>query len=190
MINIGEIFKIGRISSVDKEKMAARVTFPDRQNVVTDFLPIIVPFAGDNQFYYLPKVQEQVLCLFDPNNNKGFIIGTFFNAVRTPKKTGDILYLKLGEMTLLYDKEKSELSVSGAKDISLSADKVSIKGVGVTINDTEFGGGGINKSGDMDISVAGSIKLSGKTVTFESESDINVNYNGRLLINGKKLEEA
>lgn len=73
---------IGRISAVYPERATARVLFDDRgvEGVVSRELPIISKGSMGVKDYWMPEVNEMVLCAFlEGGGRQGFIIGTFFN---------------------------------------------------------------------------------------------------------------
>lgn len=189
-----DFFRIGKVSSVDDNNMSARVTFPDRQNVVSYSLSIIVPFAGSSQFYYMPNVGDTVVCIFNPNNkSEGYILGTFFNSARLPAETGNVVFMQFDNgTTVKYDKNSKALSVSGKGEINIVSDNgnISIKGKSVSINNNYFGNSEISKVGDWKISAGGTISLSGdsviiegKNITLNAENDININYGSNFNTN-------
>lgn len=84
--------RIGRVSSVDGAACQARVTFPDKEDMVSADLPVLQMGSQGMAGYWLPKVDTQVLCLFLPNPagkglNKGFILGAFYSSADPPPET-------------------------------------------------------------------------------------------------------
>ena len=77
--------RIGVISSVNPKDMKARVLFEER-DVVSAELDIVVQGSLHNTSYWLPQINEQVLCLFlATGNQKGFILGSLYNKTDVPK---------------------------------------------------------------------------------------------------------
>ncbi len=65
------IIRIGKVSSVDKIKITARVIFNDLNNLVSAPLPIL---GTPNK--WLPEIGTFVVCVYLPNGESdGFIIG-------------------------------------------------------------------------------------------------------------------
>lgn len=71
---LAEIVRIGEISSVDEIAGRARVLFKDRQNMVSDFLPVLMPYVSEGA-PELPRVGERVVCLYLPFEARGVILG-------------------------------------------------------------------------------------------------------------------
>ncbi|MFR3114517.1 MAG: phage baseplate assembly protein V [Dialister sp.] len=87
------IIRIGNVSSVNQESMSCRVVFPDMDGNVSAELPLLNNGSAHCKDYWLPVVDEQVVCLMLPNdggtgNNEGIVLGSFFNDVDKPVKTG------------------------------------------------------------------------------------------------------
>jgi len=73
---VQNVLRVGFVSSVDDVDKTIRVTFPDRDNQVSDSLqPVLPPIEG--AVVKLPQVGEQVICLFLANGlETGFWLGT------------------------------------------------------------------------------------------------------------------
>ena len=81
---IKNIIRIGRVSSIDVNTNTARVAFSDKDDLVSGNLMIVNRGSMVDKDYWIPDIDEQVLCLMLPNNsgqglNEGFIIGSFFS---------------------------------------------------------------------------------------------------------------
>lgn len=83
-----EMIKHGIVSSIDAAKCTARVTFPDRDEVVSAELPILQHNVGFARIYTMPEVGQAVLCAFmGTGMEDGFILGSFYNAENPPPAT-------------------------------------------------------------------------------------------------------
>lgn len=86
---IKNLIRIGCVSSVNGEACSARVTFEEKDDLVSAELPIITIGSRQTRAYWLPEVGTQVLCIFQPNVSgsgigKGFVIGAFYSALDAP----------------------------------------------------------------------------------------------------------
>ena len=72
---LAEIVRIGTVMAVDAEKKQARVLFRDRQNMVSDWLPLLLPYTGGGE--EIPNINESVLCIYLPFDPRGFILGKY-----------------------------------------------------------------------------------------------------------------
>lgn len=91
-MDIRDIFRVGKVSSVNGANCTARVTFPDKDDLVSGDLPIIVIGSYQTKGYWVPEVGMQVLCCFMPNPsgrgmNDGFILGGFYSTENPPGET-------------------------------------------------------------------------------------------------------
>ncbi|MBP1924588.1 phage baseplate assembly protein gpV [Sedimentibacter acidaminivorans] len=69
---VKNIIKVGQVSSINFNKSSVKVTFPDKDNIVSNYLPIL------NPGYYIPKIGDQVVCIFLGNGiEQGFCLGSF-----------------------------------------------------------------------------------------------------------------
>lgn len=84
------MFRIGYVSSqnTDDTQAACRVVYPDRENLVSEPLPILQKSTRGDQDYWSPEVGQQVLTLHLPNGiQKGFILGGFQSTADPPPVT-------------------------------------------------------------------------------------------------------
>lgn len=80
-----EAVQLGVVSSVDKKKGTARVYFEDRDDLVSFDFPVIVRNTMKIKDYWMPDVDEQVLCLISAcDNSRGFIIGSPYSEADKP----------------------------------------------------------------------------------------------------------
>lgn len=125
------LIRFGIISSVDPEKCTARVTFPDRDNLVSAELPILQAVGLKNKSYLLPDVNESVVCLMMPNDplsRGGFILGSFFNdKSKPPAANQDISRIKFGDgTTISYDRAAHELRINCNGRIRINGSEMQI----------------------------------------------------------------
>jgi phage baseplate assembly protein gpV len=72
------LIKVGLVNSRDTNKGTVKVLFPDKDNTVSNDLPIL-------SCVNMPNVGEQVLCLFLGNGlEEGFCLGSFYSQVNLP----------------------------------------------------------------------------------------------------------
>ena len=133
-MDIRDIFRVGKVSSVNGANCTARVTFPDKDDMVSAELPVIVPGSYDMKEYHLPRVKTQVLCCFLPNAsgrgmNDGFIIGGFYSTENPPADTDPEVYS-------LRMPDGSYIKFDGAGNLEIHATgNITITGANVFINE-------------------------------------------------------
>ena len=87
-----DVIRIGKVSSVNGATCTATVVFDDRDELVSNELPIITIGSNGTCGYWLPEVETQVLCLFLPNSSgkgvdDGFILGAFYSQADQPPES-------------------------------------------------------------------------------------------------------
>ena len=139
---IKNIIRIGRVSSVDVNTNTARVAFSDKDDLVSGNLMIVNRGSMVDKDYWMPDVDEQVICLMQPNAsgkglNDGFILGSFFSAEDPPQESSaDVRAVKFSDGTVVkHDRKTGNLTINATGDISIIAGgAVTIKGATVNIN--------------------------------------------------------
>ncbi|KEQ22303.1 phage baseplate assembly protein V [Paenibacillus tyrfis] len=146
MATLANMVRVGTVSVIDPDRCAVRVVFPDRDDLVSDFLPVVV-LPGE---YVLPKVNDRVLCLFLGNGlETGFCLGSFyFNAspppTTAPEKRGtwyrDGSYIDFDEASgTLAVHAKGKVIIKAASGLEIAGD-VHISG-NLTVDGSITGGG-------------------------------------------------
>lgn len=64
--------KVGTVSTVDVEAQSVRVLFEDQDDMVSEELPIVLPYT--DAVFVPPKVEDAVLCLFTDTGD-GYCVG-------------------------------------------------------------------------------------------------------------------
>lgn len=136
-MDIKRLIRVGTVSSVNAAAGTVRVAFAAQDDMVTYELPVITRGSKNNKDYWLPDVDEQVLCLFLPNTSgrgvcDGFVLGTFYSSVDAPvENSGDVHAVKYGDGTIIkHDRSTGKLTINATGDIDI------IAGGNVTINGT------------------------------------------------------
>jgi phage baseplate assembly protein V len=115
--------KIGIVSAIDPVKCAARVQFPDNDDVISYWLPVVQPKTLKDHFYYMPDVGEQVVCLLDDNGESGVILGAIYSqADAAPVNNPDKWHVTFEDGTILeYDRKEHKLFADVKGDIEVKA---------------------------------------------------------------------
>lgn len=81
--------RIGYVSSVDYENGTIKVTYPDRDDAVTDDLPVLT-FGGK---YFMPKIDDAVLVVHLSNGSSmGIVCGPYWCEGNMPPESGQGLF--------------------------------------------------------------------------------------------------
>jgi phage baseplate assembly protein V len=137
------LVRVGKISATNPAACTARVTFGDRSDTVSYDLPIIVRGSLQNQDYWMPVPGEQVVCLFLPSGNRGFILGSIYSEVDKPPVTdSNKRLLSFSDGTVLeYDAVTHTLTIDAAEKITITAPK------GITLSASDPTGTGVQING-------------------------------------------
>lgn len=141
-MDIKRLIRVGTVSSVNAAAGTVRVAFAAQDDMVTYELPVITRGSKNNKDYWLPDVDEQVLCLFLPNTSgrgvcDGFVLGTFYSSVDAPvENSGDVHAVKYGDGTIIkHDRRTGKLTINATGDIDIIAGgNVTINGQTINLN--------------------------------------------------------
>lgn len=141
-MDIKRLIRVGTVSSVNAAAGTVRVAFAAQDDMVTYELPVITRGSKNNKDYWLPDVDEQVLCLFLPNTSgrgvcDGFVLGTFYSRVDAPmESSGDVHAVKYGDGTIIkHDRSTGKLTINATGDIDIIAGgKITINGQTIYLN--------------------------------------------------------
>lgn len=141
-MDIKKLIRVGTVSSVNPAAGTVRVAFAAQDDMVTYELPVITRGSKNNKDYWLPDVDEQVLCLFLPNVSgrgvcDGFVIGTFYSSVDAPvENSGDVHAVKYGDGTIIkHDRRTGKLTINATGNIDIIAGgNVTINGQTINLN--------------------------------------------------------
>lgn len=141
-MDIKRLIRVGTVSSVNAAAGTVRVAFAAQDDMVTYELPVITRGSKNNKDYWLPDIDEQVLCLFLPNTSgrgvcDGFVLGTFYSSVDAPvENSGDVHAVKYGDGTIIkHDRSTGKLTINATGDIDIIAGgKVTINGQTIYLN--------------------------------------------------------
>ena len=141
-MDIKRLIRVGTVSSVNAAAGTVRVAFAAQDDMVTYELPVITRGSKNNKDYWLPDVDEQVLCLFLPNTSgrgvcDGFVLGTFYSSVDAPvENSGDVHAVKYGDGTIIkHDRSTGKLTINATGDIDIIAGgKITINGTTINLN--------------------------------------------------------
>lgn len=85
------MLRFGKISEYNPEKGVARVHFNDDE-IVSDWLPIVVPQSKDTKFSAPLDVEEHVCCMMDSNAENGVVLGAVYSKSENPSNGGKDVY--------------------------------------------------------------------------------------------------
>lgn len=137
-----QMIRIGNVSSINPSAGTVRVAFSDLDDQVTYELPVITRGSKSNKDYWMPDIDEQVLCLFLPNISghgvcDGFVLGTFYSRVDAPVESSENVHaIKFADGTVIkHDRRTGNLSINATGSIDIVAGgSVTINGATISLN--------------------------------------------------------
>ena len=121
----------GIVTNRDPLSHKVRVKFPDEDNMVSYWIPVIVPFSQDNKSYHIPDVGELVVCLFsDKGNEQGCCLGTVYNSKDIPAENdGDVFAIEFKDgAKIAYNRRTHQLDAIIPGEAIISATAVKLTG--------------------------------------------------------------
>lgn len=136
------LIRIGRVSAVDAESGAVMVTYHDRDDSVTEALPLL------SEVYRMPKPGDLVLVLhLGTGTEAGVVLGKYWNEENKPPESGEDLFR--------VDFDSVAFLRCQGGTVTLMADGVTVNG-DLILNGSLTVSGSITAGGDV---VAGGVSL-------------------------------
>lgn len=145
------MFRVGLVEAQDTNNCRVRVSFPDRDQMMSWWLPVVVPKSQADKAYWLPDLGEQVVCVMDERDEDGAVLGAIYSqADTTPVQDPNKVHWSFKDGTSLeYDRSGHSLSCA------LPQATLSIEASGAAIT--------IDAKGNVSITAAGQVLLGGNT---------------------------
>jgi phage baseplate assembly protein V len=146
---VAEMFRVGLVKTQDVNNARVRVAFPDRDQMTSWWLPVVMPKTQTDKAYWLPDVGEQVVCMMDERDEDGAVLGAIYSEIdTTPVQSPDKVHWSFKDgSSFEYDRAAHSLNCS------LPNATVTIAANGATI--------AIDGSGNVLITSGGQILLGG-----------------------------
>lgn len=106
-------FRVGRVTERDAATARVRVTFDATDSLVSYWLPVLQAKTLADKVYWMPDVDEHVVCLLDKHAEFGVVMGAIFSSVDQPPVANlDALHVRFKDgSTLEYDRTEHQLRV-------------------------------------------------------------------------------
>ena len=180
--------RLGNVSSIDYENGLCEVTYPDRDDTVTEMVPML-----SNQEYRMPEVDDLVVVLHPGDSPEdAVILGTIWNEKIKPAEGKEKVFRKeysneAGKAYRKFDANAKELLdfVDGKKILKAKSLEIKIGSATVTIS--ESGSVKVDSPAGIEIKTSGELKLSATTLT-ASAATVNITGGGGdVTVSGKSL---
>lgn len=180
--------RLGNVSSIDYENGLCEVTYPDRDDTVTEMVPML-----SNREYRMPEVDDLVVVLHPGDSPEdAVILGTIWNEKIKPAEGKEKVFRKEycnedGKAYRKFDANAKELLdfVDGKKILKAKSLEIKIGSTTVTIS--ESGSVKVDSQAGIEIKASGELKLSATTLT-ASAATVNITGGGGdVTVSGKSL---
>lgn len=180
--------RLGNVSSIDYENGLCEVTYPDRDDTVTEMVPML-----SNREYRMPEVDDLVVVLHPGDSPEdAVVLGTIWNEKIKPVKGEKKVFRKEycnedGKAYREFDANTKELLdfVDGKKILKAKSLEIKIGSATVTIS--ESGSVKVDSPAGIEIKASGELKLSATTLT-ASAATVNITGGGGdVTVSGKSL---
>jgi phage baseplate assembly protein V len=107
------MYRIGIVTDQDLEQGRVRVQFPDRDQMRSYWLQVVVPKTAADKAFWMPDPGEQVVCLMDEYDEAGAVLGAVYSSVDTPPvQSADKFHLRFRDGTAIeYDRAAHALTI-------------------------------------------------------------------------------
>lgn len=180
--------RLGNVSSIDYENGLCEVTYPDRDDTVTEMVPCL-----SGREYMMPEVDDIVVVLHPGDSPEdAVVLGTIWNEKIKPAEGKEKIFRKEycnedGKAYRKFDANAKELLdfVDGKKILKAKSLEVKIGSATVTIS--EGGNVKITSPASITVQAASELKLAATTLT-ASAATVNITgAGGDVVVSGKSL---
>lgn len=180
--------RLGNVSSIDYENGLCEVTYPDRDDTVTEMVPCL-----SRREYMMPEVDDIVVVLHPGDSPEdAVVLGTIWNEKIKPAEGKEKIFRKEycnedGKAYRKFDANAKELLdfVDGKKILKAKSLEVKIGSATVTIS--EGGNVKITSPASITVQAASELKLTATTLT-ASAATVNITgTGGDVVVSGKSL---
>lgn len=113
--------KFAIVTEMDFGSGKARVRFPE-DDIVSDWLPVIVPNVKNHKWSFPLSVNEQVCCLMDSDCQKGVILGAVYSKKTEPSITdGKIGVVFSDDSRVDFDPSTGKMTIETSGEIEITA---------------------------------------------------------------------
>ena len=108
------MLKFGVVTQVNEKDMKVRVSFPEL-NIESYWLPVMVNKTFQDKVYWMPDIQEHVVCMMDSNLEAGVVMGAIYSSSDKPpaNKNLNTFYTKFKDGTEIeFNRETKKLNIN------------------------------------------------------------------------------
>ncbi len=171
------MLRFGNVTEINPQTGFARVKFLD-DDIVSDWLQIVVMGAISTKFFHIFDINEQVACLMDENSEDGVILGALYNDGNPANGNKDVVKVQFPDDSFIeYNRETHEYNININGDVNI----VSTGTVNVEAETAEVTAEMVSVDADTVEVMAVSVDIDADTVQIVSPS---VNIQGSVIVSG------
>lgn len=122
---------IGIIHTINDKEGTAQCILPEYDGRKTSYLQFLFPLTKNDKEYKIPEIDTPVVCLFIGEDDRGFILGTFYTEVNQTPQTASrekIILHYPGGGSITLNKKTGILDMEIIKEINITSPKINLKG--------------------------------------------------------------
>jgi phage baseplate assembly protein gpV len=82
--SLNPTFRVGIVQAQDPVHAKVRVVFPDYDEMISWWLPVVFFKTQNDKAYWIPDIGEQVVCLMDLRDEAGAVLGAIYSSADVP----------------------------------------------------------------------------------------------------------
>ena len=82
--SLNPTFRVGIVQAQDPAHAKVRVVFPDYDEMISWWLPVVFFKTQNDKAYWIPDIGEQVVCLMDLRDEAGAVLGAIYSSADVP----------------------------------------------------------------------------------------------------------
>ncbi len=117
-------FRLGIVKEQDLSLGRLRVVFIEFDQMVSYWLPLVVPKTQNDKAYWIPDIGEQVVCLMDAHDEAGVVLGAIYSQPdSTPVQSADKFHVSFKDgATMEYDRSARVMAFNFSDQASIKYD--------------------------------------------------------------------
>ena len=162
------IIKYGTVTEIKADTAQVKVTFKESNNIVSYYMPVLQAFAGKNNAYVLPSIDDVVVCLISPRGESGVVIGSIYTGINKPVISDENKYnVTFDDGSVIeYDKNEHKLMLN----VKGSAEIVIDKSITISVTeDKEV------SAKNIKITAESEVNIECNTASIEAKSEVKIN---------------
>ena len=139
-----------------------QVQFPDEDNLVSDWLPVAMPFSMGARAFWLPRIGSQVAVLMDEHGEDGIVLGSVYSQADPAPSTNASIFMVEMEDGTVFSMDPL------ASSFTLSTPGSGTVQTGGNLTTTVEGNLGATVGGALSATVSGNASITAAQITLKA----------------------